>query len=81
MAAKRQPRRPARKNQSRQVKKLSPDAEAARDEGPRLIPLPDSKPSHSVLPTASSVALADLAMKLWDKSDKKAGKTEGKQRG
>ncbi len=65
------------------VKKLPPDVAAARDEGPRLIPLPDSKvpyPLSPGLPTDSSVALADLAMRLWDKAERKNTKTDPKRR-
>ena len=55
------------------VSKLSPNAEAARDEGPRLIPLPDVDsplPLRSGdpgrLPTNRYVALADIALRLWN---------------
>jgi hypothetical protein len=65
------------------VAKLSPDAAAARDEGPRLIPLPDvnfpvtrqaSDPGG--LPTNRYVALADLALRLWNPPAAENGKTE-----
>ena len=65
------------------VSKFSPEAAAARDEGPRLIPLPDVNsplPLRSGdpggLPTNRYVALADLALRLWNtKPDSPAGDT------
>lgn len=54
------------------VAKLPPEAAAARDEGPRLIPLPDTAGPISPithrngsLPTNRYVALADIALRLW----------------
>jgi len=54
------------------VAKFPPEAAAARDEGPRLIPLPDSAGSvppstrnSGGLPTNRYVALADIALRLW----------------
>ena len=75
-------RKPVRKSQ---VAKFSPDVEAARDEGPRLIPLPDvdspvtwQASDHGGLPTNRYVALADLALRLWnpDAPAGQSGKTE-----
>ena len=55
----------------RLVQLLSPDTEAARDEGPRLIPLSDkviaSAEDIPQLRSTGYVALADHAMKLWNK--------------
>ncbi|MGZ4824330.1 MAG: hypothetical protein ACXVZT_06895 [Terriglobales bacterium] len=53
------------------VAKFPPEADAARDEGPRLIPLPEGglpvtpRTDASGLPTNRYVALADLALRLW----------------
>jgi hypothetical protein len=65
------------------VAKLSPDVEAARDEGPRLIPLPDVNSPVSTrasdpggLPTNRYVALADLALRLWNPPAGENGKPE-----
>ena len=64
---------PRAQNAKRRVSKLSPNAEAARDEGPRLIPLPDVdsplplRPGElGGLPTNRYVALADIALRLWN---------------
>jgi hypothetical protein len=66
------PKPPRAKRKSR-VSKFPPEAAAARDEGPRLIPLPDVDSPLPLrggdpggLPTNRYVALADLAMRLWD---------------
>jgi hypothetical protein len=55
-----------------QVTKFSPETAAARDEGPRLIPLPESAVTppqftreSGGLPTNRYVALADIALRLW----------------
>jgi hypothetical protein len=60
------------------VAKFRPEAAAARDEGPRLIPLPEgpgplpaSSRNSGGLPTNRYVALADIALRLWA-----AGKTQ-----
>jgi hypothetical protein len=52
------------------VAKFPPEADAARDEGPRLIPLPEGgappRPDTTGgLPTNRYVALADIALRLW----------------
>jgi hypothetical protein len=67
----RQPK--ARKSEST-VKKFPIESEAARDEGPRLIPLPTSAGSHRPgLPSDSFVALAEKAIKLWERAEGKSG--------
>ncbi len=60
------------------VTKFRPETAAARDEGPRLIPLPDNagplEPAtrnNGSLPTNRYVALADIALRLWS-----GGKTQ-----
>jgi hypothetical protein len=58
-----------RKTQRAQVIKLPPESVAARDEGPRLIPLGESSGDSVTLPTNRYVALADRALKLWSKSN------------
>ncbi len=65
------------------VPKLTPDADAARDEGPRLIPLPEANsPSARQgrdpggLPTNRYVALADLALRLWNQPEPDRQDTE-----
>ena len=62
------------------VAKLPPESEAARDEGPRLIPLPEAggagggrEPGQ--FPMNRYVALADRALKLWEKTAS-SGKNE-----
>jgi hypothetical protein len=53
---------------------IPPESPEARDEGPRLIPLPDGDRHHTPglppLPTDGYVALADKAIRLWSKSAK-----------
>lgn len=59
------------------VRKLPPESEAARDEGPRLIPLPDARrpaPGRATepgqLPMNRYVALADRALRLWNQAER-----------
>ncbi|MGI9101311.1 MAG: hypothetical protein ACR2IF_02590 [Terriglobales bacterium] len=57
-----------------QVSKFPPDAAAARDEGPRLIPLPDKRQADlSGLPRDSYITLADRALELWHKKPQRRG--------
>jgi hypothetical protein len=71
--------KPHRAKRKSRVSKFPPDAAAARDEGPRLIPLPDVDSPLPLrggdpggLPANRYVALADLAMRLWDSKSEKA---------
>lgn len=52
---------------------IPPESPAARDEGPRLIPLPDGParvPGLPPVPTDGYVSMADDAIRLWGKSVK-----------
>jgi hypothetical protein len=70
MRAQRRHRKPPRKL----VTVIPPESPAARDEGPRLIPLPEAEVRHSPglppLPTDGYVSMADKAIKLWSKNSK-----------
>jgi len=59
----------SQRSRKKRVQRIPPESPAARDEGPRLIPLPDSDP-HS--PTEGYVSLANSAIRLWNKADKPA---------
>src|SRR5512147_1246043 len=82
-SSKKKAQAPQRARRKSRVSKFPPEAAAARDEGPRLIPLPDvdspvpfraSDPGG--LPTNRYVALADLAMRLWNaKPEAPSGET------
>ena len=67
-----QPKRSAKKL----VQAIPPESPAARDEGPRLIPLPDGDPHQTPglppLPTDGYASLADNAIRLWNKTGKPA---------
>lgn len=55
--------------------KLSPAKPEARDEGPRLIPLSDKVQGTCGIPPIEAggyASMADNAMAIWDRSDKKA---------
>ncbi len=72
--AKRTPTRRSKRAQPPRVSKFPPEAAAARDEGPRLIPLPDSRQAElSGLPRDSYVNLADRALALWHKKPQRRG--------
>lgn len=62
------------KSSKKLVTVIPPESPAARDEGPRLIPLPDTErrqtPGLPPLPTDGYVALADKAIRLWSKNTK-----------
>lgn len=73
----RQPK--ARKREST-VKKFPIESEAARDEGPRLIPLPTgSVNSRPGLPSDSFVSLAEKAIKLWERAEAKGSEHDEKR--
>ncbi len=66
----RQPRSPKREST---VEKFPIESDAARDEGPRLIPLPSGMgTAQPGLASDSYVSLAEKAIKLWEKADSKA---------
>ena len=54
-----------RKTADRPVKRIPPSSQEARDEGPRLIPLPEARHADlSGLPRDTYVSLADHALEL-----------------
>ncbi len=76
---KRKTTRRRKRAQPPRVAKFPPDAAAARDEGPRLIPLPDKRQADlSGLPRDSYVSLADRALELWHKKPRRGPSPEDK---
>jgi hypothetical protein len=61
-------RKKSRKGTKRSVVKLAPEAPAARDEGPRLIPLGPEKEEPRL---KHLLELADAALGIRNKPDKK----------
>jgi len=62
----------SQRSRKKRVQRIPPESPAARDEGPRLIPLPDSDPHQTpgLPPNEGYVSLANSAIRLWNKPNK-----------